>query len=59
MGSGSRYNNRRIRKRKSFTVESTTTPTNEDGNLASNSASGKKNLLVTPAEDAPVAVAND
>ena len=59
MGSGSRYNNRRSRKRKVFAVKSTTTPTNEDGNSASNSASATKISLVTPAEDAPVTVAND
>ena len=57
--SGSRYNNRRARKRKGFPVKSTTTPTNEDGSSASISVSAKKNSLVTPAEDAPVTVAND
>ena len=59
MVSGSRYNNRRVRKRKGFAVKYTTTPTNEDGSSASNSASEKKISLVTPAEDAPVTVAND
>ena len=57
--SGSRYNNRRARKRKGFAVKSTTTPTNEDGSLASISVSAKKISLVAPAEDAPVTVAND
>ena len=59
MGSGSRYSNRRARKRKGFAVKSTATPTNEDGSSASNSASAKKISLVTPAEDAPVTVANN
>ena len=49
MVSGSRYNNRRVRKRKGFGVKYTTTPTNEDGSSASNSASEKKISLVTPA----------
>ena len=59
MGSGSRYNNRRGRKRRGFALKSTTKPTNEDGSSASNSASVKKISFVTPAGDAPVTFAND
>ena len=59
MGSGSRYNNRRARKRRDFAVKSTAKPTNEDGSSGSNSASVKKISFVTPAGDAPVTVAND
>lgn len=59
MASGSKYNNRRARKRRGFALKSTTKPTNEDGSSASNSASVKKISFVTPAGDAPVTVAND
>ena len=59
MGPESRYNNRRARKKKGFAVKSSTTPTNEDGSSASNSASVKKISFVTPAGDAPVTFAND
>ena len=59
MGSGSRDNNRRARKRKSLALKYTTTPTNEDGSSFSNSASAEKISLLTPAEDAPVTVTND
>ena len=58
MGSGSRCN-RKARKRKGFAVKSTTTTVDQDGSSPSNSASTKKKLLFTPAEDAPVTVAND
>ena len=44
MGSGSRYNNIRARKRKGFVVKSTTTPTNEDGSSAK-FCIGKKNFI--------------